>query len=163
MKNTVLLITAFFFALSWTYAQDASIAKSLGLYVFPSDEQTKDQQEYDEFQCYKWAKAESDIDPMNIDVQAEETEAGPDGSAVVGAAKGAAVGAAIGAVTGDAGKGAAIGAISGGAGGLGKGRRNRAAKKQQAENQAAQQEAALFAEFQKAFSVCMEGKGYTIK
>jgi len=149
-------------------AQEASssymeISKKLGMYVFPNENQDAPTQETDEIDCYKWAKAQSGIDPMNITVEAEQVEAGPDGSAVRGAARGAAAGAAIGAIAGDAGKGAAIGATAGGMGGV-RGKRSGDAKQQEKNEQsAAQQEQGMMDEFKKAFSVCMDAKGYTIK
>ena len=115
-------------------------------------------------ECFKWAKDQSGYDPLNPpDVQANQVETGPDGSAVKGAAKGAAAGAAIGAIAGDTGEGAAIGAVVGGL----RGRRASKAQKQQQQqsnNQAAaNKEKELLDDYIKAFSVCMEGKGYTVK
>ena len=139
------------------------IAKKLGMYVFPNNNQDAQTQEADEIDCYKWAKEQSGIDPMNIEVEAEQVDTAPDGSAVKGAARGAAAGAAIGAIAGDAGKGAAIGAAAGGMRGV-RGKRSGDAKQQeQNEQAAAQQEQAMKDEFNKAFSVCMEAKEYTIK
>jgi len=169
MKIQILFLSALFtFILVNVDAQEASssymeISKKLGMYVFPNDNQDAATQETDEIACYKWAKSQSGIDPMNITVEAEQVETGPDGSAVRGAARGAAAGAAIGAIAGDAGKGAAIGAAAGGMGGV-RGKRTGDAQQQQKNEQSAvQQEQAMKAEFNKAFSVCMEGKGYTIK
>ena len=76
---------------------------------------------------------------------------------------GAAAGAAIGAIAGDAGKGAAIGAITGGLGGRRASIQGKAAQSQSNQQAAANQSAALLNDYKKAFSVCMEGKGYTIK
>jgi len=147
-----------------TPAASTSITTSLGLYVFPAKGQTKETQEADESACYKWAIEQTGIDPLNPPkVQAQAVDTSPDGSAIVGGAKGAAAGAAIGAIAGDAGKGAAIGAVAGGLAG----RRSRIAgdqMEQQHNNQAAQaQTAELMNNYKKAFSVCMEGKGYTVK
>jgi len=143
--------------------QGQSIAKSLGIYIFPANDQDPKTQDADEYACYQWAVEQSGVDPINPpEVEAQATPKGADGSAVQGAAKGALVGAAIGAISGDAGKGAAIGATTGGVGGLAGRRRRQAGQAQQAQNQASQQEAALMDSFKKAFSVCMEGKGYTV-
>ncbi len=143
------------------YNQISNAAK---LYVFPSKGQSKNQQKKDEIECYQWAVEQSGIDPLNLPkVAAQPVQKGPDGSAVRGAARGAAVGAAIGAVTGNAGDGAAIGAIAGGAGGLRARKMREAQQAQQAQANAAIQEQAMKDSFKKAFSVCIEGKGYTIK
>ena len=164
MKKIILtLIILIPFAIN-IKAQDTSIASGLGLYVFPSDNQNKETQETDEITCYKWAIEQTGVDPINPpQVEAQAVDTSPDGTAVVGAAKGAAAGAAIGAIAGDAGKGAAIGAVVGGLGG-------RRAKKggdqmEQQQNVAAAeaQEKEMMNNFKKAFSVCMEGKGYTVK
>lgn len=146
------------------YAQNNGISKSLGLYVFPSDNQTSEQQTKDESDCFTWAKEQTGVDPLNPPkVEAKQVETGPDGSAIVGAATGAAAGAAIGAIAGDTGEGAAIGAI---VGGLRRHRVSTAQKQQQqaVNNQTAEaNEKALMDNYKKAFTACMEGKGYTVK
>lgn len=141
-----------------------SVASGLGLYVFPSGDQDQETQNADEMTCYKWAKEQSGVDPMNLpDVQAAEVDHSMDGSAVKGAAGGAAAGAAVGAITGDAGDGAAIGAILGGIRGR-RGKKAREKQQQQANNVAAAvTEQEYMNNFKKAFSACMEGKGYTVK
>ncbi len=145
-------------------SQEASIATGLGLYVFASNDQSKEQQDLDEFACYKWAKEQTGVDPINPpEIQAEQVDTSPDGSAVVGAAGGAAAGAAIGAIAGDAGKGAAIGAVVGGLRGRRAKKYGDAVEQSQANEAAAQQTAELMNNFKKAFSACMTGKGYTVQ
>jgi hypothetical protein len=144
-----------------TYNQ---ISQQMKLYVFPAKGQTKQQQKEDEFECYKWAVEQSGIDPLNLPkVEAAPVQSGPTGGAVKGAAKGAAAGAAIGAISGDAGKGAAIGATAGAMAGRSKGKQAQSQQNQQAQANAAASEQAMKDSFKKAFSVCIEGKGYTIK
>ena len=144
-----------------TYNQ---ISAKLGLYVFPSKNQSNQQQKADEFECYNWAIQQSGIDPLNMpQAKPDSVATGPDGTVVKGAAKGALVGTAIGAVTGDAGTGAAVGAIAGGAGGIRQKRVTNVRKQQQAEASAAQQQQATADNYKKAFSACIEGKGYTTK
>lgn len=150
-----------------TKAQDTppkSIASGLGLFVFPSNDQDQATQDADELACYKWAMEQTGVDPINPpQVQAEQVDTGPDGSAVRGAARGAAAGAAIGAIAGDAGKGAAIGAAAGGMRGRRAKRYGDAAEQQQNEAAAAAQEKEMMDNFKKAFSACMQGKGYTVQ
>ncbi len=152
------------------------ISTSLGAYVFPAKGQSAEQQKKDEMDCYTWAKQQTGIDPIAQQTApppqqqpAPKTEA-PKGGAVKGAARGAAAGAAIGAVAGDAGTGAAVGATAGAI----KGRRDqkKAAKQAEAKTQQQQQQAQQQAQaaqkekmdtFKRAFSACMEGKGYTVK
>lgn len=161
LRRTILL-SIFLSGVSGLKAQ--SISSSLGLYVFPAKNQDAATQEADEMACFKWAKEQSGYDPMNPTVyQGAQVDRSADGSAVGGAALGAAGGAAIGAIAGDAGKGAAIGAVVGGV----RGRRSKVVgdqRQQQANDQAAAQKTKAAAnDYNKAFSVCMEGKGYTVK
>jgi hypothetical protein len=145
-------------------AQETTLASGLGLFVFPSNDQNKETQDADEMACYKWAKEQTGVDPLNPpEVQAAQVDRSADGTAVVGAAGGAAAGAAIGAIAGDAGKGAAIGAVVGGL----RGRRAKVVgdEMQQQQNNAAASAATeeMMNNFKKAFSACLEGKGYTVK
>jgi hypothetical protein len=143
-----------------TYNQ---ISSGLKLYVFPAKGQSKQQQKKDEFECYVWAQEQSGIDPLNLPKVEAPVQSGPTGGAVVGAAKGAAAGAAIGAIAGDAGKGAAIGATAGAMAGRRQGKQAQAQTNQQAQAQATATEQEMKNSFIKAFSVCIEGKGYTVK
>lgn len=139
------------------------LSKKLGLYVFPAENQTKEQQEKDEYESYKWAVEQSGVDPLDLpQIEVEKVETGLDGGAVRGAAGGAAAGAAIGAIAGDAGKGAAIGATVGGMRGVGgsAARQNNAQK--QAEANAIAEEQELMDNFLRAFSVSLEGRGYKV-
>jgi Sec-independent protein translocase protein TatA len=144
-----------------TYNQ---ISQQMKLYVYPAKGQSKQQQKEDEFECYKWAVEQSGIDPLNLPkVEAAPVQSGPTGAAVKGAAKGAAAGAAIGAITGDAGTGAAVGAAAGAMAGRRAGKQAQAQQNQQSQTNAAASEQAMKDSYMKAFSVCIEGKGYTIK
>ena len=141
-----------------------AISQSLGLYVFPSKKQSSQKQKADEYECYKWAIQQSGIDPLNMPVVKVDTvQKGPDGTAVKASAKGAVVGLAIGSISGNAGQGAAIGAIAGGAGGMRQKRVGQAHQQQQNNANAAAQQQAILDSYKKAFSACIEGKGYTIK
>jgi len=141
----------------------AGTAKSLGLVVFPAKDQTPAQQQKDDSDCYVWAKGQTNYDPAAppptpTAVVAEKQK----GGAVKGAAKGAAGGAAVGAIAGDAGEGAAIGATAGAV----KGRRQQKAAEKQADEKAKSSQAAAAAgpkdQYKKAFTTCLQGKGYTV-
>jgi hypothetical protein len=164
-----------------------SPAKSIGVFAFPRNSQTADQQLKDESDCYGAAKQQSGIDPqapppaaMSAEQkQAQQQQAADNaeqvqGTRVRGAARGAAGGAAIGAIAGDAGQGAAIGAVAGTMRGGMKQRQANAASKQQAAQKtaAAQKEAEKQAKleheegrdtFQRAFGACMDARGYSVK
>lgn len=144
-----------------TYNQ---ISQSLNLFVYPSKGQSQEKQKSDEFECYKWAMEQSGIDPMNMPkTQAAPAQEGPTGAGVGGAAKGAAVGAALGSINGNAGEGAAAGAILGGLAGRRQGKQAQAQQNQHAQATATATDQAKIDNYKKAFSVCIEGKGYTIK
>ncbi len=140
------------------------LTQKMSLYVFPAKGQDATQQKKDIMACYHWAKQQSGVDPFNPPkVEAQEVNTGPDGTAVRGAARGAAAGAAIGAITGDAGEGAAVGALTGAmAGRRARKTRNRA-QEQQSQQAASNKEKELINNFKKAFSACIEAKGYTVK
>ncbi len=167
MKTLIITLFVFGTMVSDIAAQQASttsMSASLGLYAFPANGQTKEVQDADEMACYNWAKQQSGIDPINPpEVQAAAVDTSPDGTAVRSAARGAAAGAAIGAIAGDAGKGAAIGAAAGGMGGIRAKRMGDAQQQQQNAQAADAQEKAMMDSFKKAFTACMEGKGYTVK
>ena len=131
-----------------TYNQ---ISNGLKLNAYPAKSQNQQQQKTDEIDCYKWAMQQSGVDPLNIPkVAVEPAKKGPTGAAVKGAAKGAAAGAAVGAVVG-------------GIAGRRKGKQAQAQQNQKAQTDAANKEKELKDSFAKAFSACLEGKGYTIK
>ena len=167
MKKLILPLFILIIGFAQLSAQETTtttIAKGLGLYVFPTKDQDQKTQDADEMACYKWAKEQTGYDPINPpEIKAAQVDKSVDGTAVVGAAGGAAAGAAIGAIAGDAGKGAAIGAVVGGL----RGRRAKVmgdhAEQQHNEQAAAAKSKELTDNFAKAFTACMEGKGYTVK
>jgi Glycine-zipper domain len=140
-----------------------TISQSLGLFAFPANDQDKATQDADEMTCFKWAKEQTGFDPINpTQVEAETVEA-KRGGAVRGAARGAAAGAAIGSISGDAGDGAAVGAVVGGMRGR-RAQKAQAQQQQKSNNDAADaKEKEMLANYKKAYSACMEAKGYTIK
>jgi hypothetical protein len=136
--------------------------------IYPNKGQNAQQQEMDKYQCYNWAKQNSGFDPM-APIQPTAPPPPPQaaqGGAGKGAAAGALGGLAIGSLYGQAGKGAAAGAM---AGGLMGGMRRREQMQRMAveqEQYARQQQAAYNQKrntYNRAFSACMEGKGYTVK
>jgi hypothetical protein len=130
--------------------------------AYPSKGQSASQQSKDDAECYAWAKQTTGIDPMAVASRPPPQETGPavgGGERARGAVRGAAGGAAIGAIAGDAGKGAGIGAVTGTMVGGRQARQQRDARNQQA---VAQQQDVVNT-FYRAFSACMEGRGYTIK
>lgn len=137
------------------------------VFVYPARGQSAQQQEFDRGQCYSWAVQQSGFDPANPVVASAPPPSGgmPEGGLFRGAAGGAALGAVGGAIGGDAGQGAAIGAAVGGL--FGAMRRARWMEEQQTQQQnyANQQQAALargHSAYNRAFSACMTGRGYSV-
>jgi uncharacterized protein YcfJ len=139
--------------------------------IYPKDGQSQEQQEKDKFQCYSWGKNQTGFDPME---PPRATEAPPQkgakrGGALKGGVGGALLGAAVGGISGGskgARKGAAIGGLSGGVMG---GARSQEQKRQ--EEHAAQQwerdQVNQYAQnrnlYNRAYSACLEGRGYTVR
>jgi hypothetical protein len=165
----------------------SSAAQKVGLYAYPSKGQSHDQQLIDESDCYNSAQQQTGVDPgmaapqapSSADVQAAQSqaaEAAPEakGGRARGAARGAVGGAVIGGIAGNAGAGAAIGATAGTVRGGRQQRQANEASKQQASSQAGaqvqqqyQSEKAAYNQkmdtFKRAFSACMEARGYSVK
>jgi hypothetical protein len=129
--------------------------------VYPSQGQSAQKQAEDEYACYRWASGRTGFDPK-APPPSSANSGGTTASPLRGAAGGAAAGAVFGAIAGNAGKGAAIGAASGAL--LGGIRRRGEVDQQQAY---AQQEAARYneqlANYSRAYTACLEGRGYTVK
>jgi OmpA family protein len=164
-------------------------AKSIGMYAYPKNHQSSEQQLKDESQCYGAAKQQTGVDPQasapaqpsaNEQTAAQEQAAQqpgkptPKGGTVKGSAGGAAGGAAIGAIAGSAGKGAAIGATAGAVAGRRQQKKTEAQAKSQASQQVAQsqqeahaqataQHQAALDSFKRAFSACMDARGYSVR
>ena len=154
---TIIALTMFGFGLC--AQQGNEISKSLDVIVFPSSDQGSEQQELDEFRCYKWAKSNSDYDPMQPEEAVDASKLGADGSTIKGAAGGALLGAIIGGIAGDTKKGLAIGAGVGAVGGAsGKAKRDAEIRRKIAEQERLNKESLL--KFKKAFCTCMEAKDY---
>ena len=149
----VILALIAFFAL-------ASFAQAQELFIFPNEGQDQDQQDLDEFQCVRVARERTGFDPMATPTA---TRRAPDtqGGAVRGAARGALLGTAVGAIAGNTGRGAGAGAAAGGL--LGGMRRADSNRQQQ---QWAQEEAGNYQRnrntWTRAFTACMESRGYTV-
>jgi hypothetical protein len=161
-----------------------SPSQNIGMFAFPRNGQSADQQLKDESECYGIAKQRTGIDaqappPRGLSEeekklaqqQAAENAKQAQGGRVRGAARGAAGGAAIGAIAGDAGKGAGAGAVAGTMRGGAQQRQANAQSKEQAAAQtaAAQKKAeeemlrshqAGVDTFQRAFAACMDARNY---
>jgi len=158
MKQLFLVITLL---LSVLFVAGLALAQEL--IIFPGKGQSEDQMEKDKYECYQWAKKETGFDPMEAPKATEPPpkEEPKKGGLVRGAAGGAIVGGIIDGSDG-AKKGAAAGAV---VGGVRRGRQVR--QEEQKQEQWAQDQAAAYSQnrdtYNRAYSACLEGKGYTVK
>lgn len=135
------------------------------MFIYPLEGQSPDKQEMDEFACYKWAKEQVGFDP-NAAASTQQTTTRSSrhrrgGGMLGGAMGGAALGAIGGAIAGNAGKGAAIGAGVGAAGGLLRDNRQRAEAEEMGE-QTRVNDQQNRQTFNRAYGVCLEGRGYKV-
>jgi len=136
--------------------------------IYPAKGQKQEQMDKDKFECYNWAKKQTNFDPMEVPKATEPPpkKEAQKGGVVKGGTRGALVGVTAGAIAGDAGKGAAIGAASGALVG-GMRRQDQKQQQEQAEKQWAQEQAAQYQksrnEYNRAYGACLEGRGYTVK
>ena len=137
------------------------------VFAYPNEGQSQEQQDRDNFECHNWARDRSGFDPMQTPqattAQPQDESTGP--GLLGGAAVGAGAGVIGGAIAGNAGRGAAIGAATGGLlGGLRS--RNQNNRNNQARNDWERQQVAQYqqgrSDFNRAFTACMSGRGYTI-
>jgi len=133
------------------------------LAIYPKSDQSPEQQEKDQFECYGWAKDDSGFDPMAPPRATEQPpqQQAPQGGVLRGAARGAAVGAII-----DDSEGAKKGAWAGAAVG-GMRRQDQKRKEAQAHQQWEQQQQQIYAEnrnrYNRAYSACLEARDYIVK
>ena len=159
-----------------THAASAPASQSPGVtpnltevYFYPQRGQSQAQQDRDRYECFNWAVQQTGFDPSRRAVPAGHKEqlvpVRADGATVVGGTlMGAAIGAAV-ANPWDRAEGAVVGAIAGTALGA------IAANAQASAIQAAQQQASpartgyeqQAAEYRRAMSACLEGRGYVVK
>jgi hypothetical protein len=135
------------------------------LIVYPAKGQSAQQMDKDKGECTTWAKKETGVDPVALAQKsaAQPPPAAPQGERLKGAAKGAAVGAVAGEIAHDdpghgAATGAAVGVVAGGAK-----QRQTAKAQQQAQQQQQAQTKQSLDKYTKAYSACLEGRGYTVK
>ncbi len=145
--------------------QAESLVASMGVYVFPAQEQSQEQQSSDDYACYNWAKGQAGYDPMNPpEVTAQAPQQGHSGSRLRGAARGAAAGAVVSEITdNDTSDAMAAGAVIGGMRGGRQERMSRQQQEQQAQAATGQQQSAMADGFKGAYAACMEAKGYSVK
>ena len=167
MNKTLVLASSFGAALvlSATYAQQPSVAGSLGVSVYPSDGQTREKQGIDESECYAWAEQSTGVDPSAPAPAQQPTQpqADPAGQAAKGAFSGAAKAYLLADVTdNDTGDAARAGAVIGASRGARTARARNQASQAQAQQQQQESTDARMQSFRNGFSACMTGRKYTV-
>lgn len=151
-------------AVSVTVLLAGSILQAQELYIYPAQGQSQDQMDKDKFECYNWAKNDTGFDPMALPTTTTAPPSGQKKSG--GVAKGALGGAALGAIIGDSSKSAKRGAVAGGLiGGVRQSSHNRQTdqQRQQWEQQETSRYASNRSNYNRAYSACLEGRGYTVR
>lgn len=163
-------------------AQDATLAASIEVFVYPAAGQDATLQSIDEAECYDWAVDGTGSDPFQLAQQAAQQAAAADramwraeqagkGAAGRSATAGAITGALVGSIFGNKGskstrRGAAAGALVGGTSGSSQRSQVRSRTTRSAASQAARQQADTerqMTNFKNAFGVCLEAKDYVAR
>ena len=143
-------------------------AQGSSLYIYPLKNQSNQQQDKDRYECHSWAAQQTGYDPSraypnNPNYMDPQPYRPSQPHVLKGAGRGAALGVVGGAITGNAGKGAAAGAAMGGmAGGFRRLDERRQQTTQQQSN-VASAAASQQANYSRAMSACLEGRGYSVK
>jgi Glycine zipper 2TM domain len=142
------------------------------VYFYPQSGQTEAQQDRDRYECYSWAVRQTHFDPGRRGLPPEQRAAvvparAPGVATAVGAVAGAVIGATV-AARGDEAGGAIIGAVAGGvlgsasdAADAADAQRNRQREGRPGRATARYEQES--AEYRRAMSACLEGRGYTVK
>ncbi len=138
--------------------------------VYPKNGQSPVQQGQDANGCRTWATQQTGVDPAYLEGQLSMVQSQDAGKRQMpiarGAIRGVAAGSALGAINGSmddgTGKGAAMGVTAGAMRGLGKRIDTAREAKVQQSQQQAQNLKDQYATYNRAFSACMSGKGYSV-
>lgn len=129
------------------------------VFVYPAKGQSEEQSGRDKEECHGWAVTQTGVDPEKLAADATTT---PPASGAGGGLEGAGVGAARGAMSGDAGAGAIRG--------IGIGRLVRAVRarrqmeeQHQTTTQSHEQRQAQLQRYDRAYTACLTGRGYTVQ
>jgi len=152
---------------------DAVNTAESDVYVYPSNGQTEKQLDRDRYECHNWAVAQSRYNPSDTHLaphqQVRVVEMPPPGrDTAVGAMTGAVIGSSV-AGRHDHGEGAVAGAIVGAMIGASSDATRRKAIDEDRSHLSAEAQAERArlerqaADYRRAISACLEGRGYTVK
>ncbi|MEO1191826.1 MAG: glycine zipper domain-containing protein [Pseudomonadota bacterium] len=158
MQRTQRTAVVVFGLVAVTFGQPAAAQT----FVYPEHGQSAEQEEKDKLACHDWAMKQTGVNPD----QPAQVYNPPDQQRGFGLLRGAGIGAAAGAIggaiAGKAGMGAAIGAAVGGFLGI-------VHRREQVSNQYDEQQQEInnhkyaLQQYDRAFSTCLRGKGYTVR
>lgn len=111
------------------------------MFIYPKDRQSAEQQELDEFACYKWAKQRTGVDPNQPAPSSNYSPRRRRGGGILGSAMG--------------------GAAVGGASGMLRQRRARVESHHRQQQATATQQQNRQG-FNRAYGVCLEARGYKV-
>ena len=150
-------------ALMITLSAIVSVSVANDLIVFPAKGQSNEQMEKDKYACYGWSKKETGFDPMAAPKASTPppSQTKKSGGVARGGVGGAALGGIVGGSSG-AKKGLAAGGLVGGAK-QGSANKQTEQKTKEWEQQEANKYAQGRSKYSRAYSACIEGKGYTVK
>ena len=155
-------------------------AAQAGVYAYPRNGQSGEQQQRDKFECHQWAVQQTGFEPITaaqsqrqanshetsgtsrgfLGIGGDRNVIGGEGNVLSDAATGAALGAAGGAIAGDAGLGALIGAgVSAVFGNI---VRSGAKSERQHSERALPDYQAQLGDYQRAYGVCLSGRDYQV-
>jgi hypothetical protein len=143
------------------------------VYFYPTRGQNADQQERDRYECYLWAVKQSGFDPSQPNLAPHQRievvpQTPPGQDTAVGAVTGAVIGAVV-ASPGRSAEGAVVGAVVGTIAGAASesARAEEVARAQQRVDQREAQRRAQLeqqaANYRRALTACLEGRGYTVR
>lgn len=143
------------------------------VYFYPNVGQGPEQQDRDKYECYLWAKSQTGFDPSAPSLPPHSrVEVVPESPPGTGTAVGAVTGALLGAAVAshhNKPEGALVGALAGGVLGTAVDAANQeqAARLQRYYDQQGEQRAAITErqadDYRRAFTACLEGRGYTVR
>jgi len=135
------------------------------VYVYPAKNQTDEQMARDKEECHDWAVKQTGVDPEKLASEAI-TPPSPSGGSSSGAGSGlggAGLGAARGAMSGDAAGGAIRGVGIGRLVRAARARREMEEQHQASPQQDYQQRKTQLQSYDRAFSACLTGRGYSVQ
>ncbi len=137
------------------------------VFFYPTQGQSTEQQDRDRYECHQWAVQQTGFDPSRRPLSESERNATvPARETGQAAAAGAVVGAVIGAIAaprGDAAKGAIVGAAAGGLLGAAGAEAEAAEASRASARRDMVQGRRNAAEYRRAMSACLEGRGYSVR